>query len=226
MGVALSWGCHALIEDKKSKTLRADLCFLRRAGVTPSWWCHAHFQGAKLKLRSRTFFWCCIQLTPGSALFDLFCRSTYFSCFRSIVDLRFFYFRHSSELWRKSKKLVKLVKCCMILRKYRNVILGVITYCIFGKITNSILFKVLIFWFGGILSRKLTNSLTRNNKIKPLCFFSRPKETSWNYMWSLQHRNRKFCNGIEIWKEHLEDYWSFDWWCLLYGKQYTLILSR
>ena len=41
VGVALSWGCHALIEDKKSKTLRADLCFLRRAGVTPSWWCHA-----------------------------------------------------------------------------------------------------------------------------------------------------------------------------------------
>ena len=74
------------------------------------------------------------------------------------------------------------------------------------------------FWFGGILSRKLTDSLT-----KDMCFFSRPKETSWNYMWSLQHRNWKFCNGIEVWKEHPEDHWSFDWWCLLYGKQYTLI---
>ena len=37
-------------------------------GVAPSWWCHAHFQGVKLKLRSRAFCWCivCFCTTYGS----------------------------------------------------------------------------------------------------------------------------------------------------------------
>ena len=45
-----------------------DLSFSRRAGVTPSWWCHIHFQGAKIKLRSRAFFWCivCFCTSNGS----------------------------------------------------------------------------------------------------------------------------------------------------------------
>ena len=40
----------------------------RREGVAPSWWCHAHFQGVKLKLRSRAFCWCivCFFTTYGS----------------------------------------------------------------------------------------------------------------------------------------------------------------
>ena len=28
--------------------------------MAPSWWCHAHFQGAKLKPRSRAFCWCIV----------------------------------------------------------------------------------------------------------------------------------------------------------------------
>ena len=34
----------------------AHLCFSRRRGVAPFWYIHAHFQGAKLKLRSRAFW--------------------------------------------------------------------------------------------------------------------------------------------------------------------------
>ena len=88
-----------LREGKKSKTHSAaikfnKICFSRREGVTPSWWCHAHFQGFKLKLKSRAFCWCIVCL----------CTSNGF--FRKLKKARvFFFFEISSFLGSRGNNL-------------------------------------------------------------------------------------------------------------------------
>ena len=49
----------------------ADLCFSRREGVAPSWYRRAHFQGAKLKLRSRAVCWCIVCFCTSNGSFRI-----------------------------------------------------------------------------------------------------------------------------------------------------------
>ena len=42
-----------------------------REGVTPSWSCHAHFQGFKLKLKSRAFCWCILWFCTSNSSFTI-----------------------------------------------------------------------------------------------------------------------------------------------------------
>ena len=74
--MALSGGRHALSPWKAYFVefyVRADgfWLFAFYDMVTPSWYCHAHFQGAKLKLRSRAFCWGIVCYSTSSGSFQI-----------------------------------------------------------------------------------------------------------------------------------------------------------
>ena len=104
-----------VIEVKKSKTRRAPIkfnkiCFSRREGVAASWSCHAHFQGAKLKPRSRAFCWCivCFCISNGSFRKLEKTKGVFFFKFHHFYEIAeiIFFQKFSSSFFQYSERTI------------------------------------------------------------------------------------------------------------------------